>query len=163
MASEWIETLADDIRQKHRDAAQEFGRAQHFAGIIAAQGREYFVALVLCLQENIDSLRRQLQGDAVASDVTLQNIKPGEVKISRERFPWVDARLLHQDETITLDYAKGPGTAGDPALDRKTRSFAFQVASDETVFVQDAFAEPPQKYAKPEDLARYLTELLFGV
>lgn len=162
MASEWVERLAEDIRQRHRDAAQEYGRAQHFAGIISTQGREYFVALVLCLQENVDALRRQLQGDAVASDVTLQNIKPGEVKISRERFPWVDARLLHQDETITLDYAKGPGTTGDPALDRKTRSFAFQVASDETVFVQDAFAEPPQKYAKPEDLARYITELLFG-
>jgi len=162
MAAEWIETLAEDIRQKHRDAAQEFGRAQHFAGIISTQGREYFVALVMCLQENIDSLRRQLQGDAVASDVMLQTIKPGEVKISRERFPWVDARLLHQDETITLDYAKGPGTAGDPGLDRKTRSFAFQVASDETVFVQDAFAEPPQRYAKPADLARYITELLFG-
>jgi hypothetical protein len=163
MAKDWIETLAEDMRQRNRDAAVEYGRAQHFAGIISAQGKEYFVALVLCLQEDIDALRRQLQGDAVASETVLESVKPDEVRIKRARFPWVDARLIHQDETITLDYAKGRGSEGDPALDRKTRSFAFQVASDDTVFVQDAFTEPPRRYTRPEELARSIVELLFGV
>jgi hypothetical protein len=162
MAKDWIETLAEDIRRRNRDAALEYGRAQHFAGIISAQGKQYFVALVLCLQDDIETLRRQLQGDAVASDTALQTIKPDEVRITRARFPWVDARLIHQDETITLDYAKGPGSEEDPALDRKTRSFAFHVGSDGTVVVQDAFAEPSQNYRKPEELARSIVELLFG-
>jgi hypothetical protein len=30
MAKDWIETLAEDIRQRNRDAALEYGRAQHF-------------------------------------------------------------------------------------------------------------------------------------
>lgn len=163
MSKEWVETLAEDIRQRNREAALEYGRAQHFAGIISTAGKEYFVALVYCLQENIDALRRQLQGDPVAAETVVETIKADEVKITRARFPWVDARLVHRDQTITLDYAKGSGAEGDPALERKTRSFAFQVASDDTVFVQDAFAEPPQKYAKPEELARYIVELLFSV
>lgn len=162
MAEDWIETLAEDIRQRNRDAALEYGRSQHFAGIISAQGKEYFVALVLRLQENIEGLRRRLQGDAVASETDLQSVKPDEVRITRARFPWVDARLIHRDETITLDYAKGPGSGGDPALDRKTRSFTFQVEPDDTVFVQDAFAEPPKKFMKPEELARSIVELLFS-
>jgi hypothetical protein len=163
MASEWIETLAEDMRQKNREAALDYGRAQHFAGIIAVQGKEFFVSLVFCLQEYIDGLRRLLQGDPVACETALQTIRHDEVKITRARFPWVDARLLHQDTTIMLDYAKGAGTEGDPAMDRKTRSFEFKVAPDDKVFVQDAFAEQPQRYAKPEDLARLIMELLFGV
>ena len=162
MASEWIESLAEDMRQRNREAALEYGRAQHFAGIIAVQGKEYFVSLVFSLQEYIDGLRRLLQGDPVASETTLQNVKPDEVKITRARFPWVDARLLHQEATIMLDYAKGPGTVGDPAMDRKTHSFEFHVAPDDKVYVQDTFAEQPQRYAKPEDLARSIVEMLFG-
>jgi hypothetical protein len=93
----------------------------------------------------------------------LQTVKPGEVRITRARFPWVDARLVHNEDTIMLDYAKDPGTQGDPGLNRQTRIFAFQIASDEKLFVQDAFADAPQSYRKPEELARYITEVLFAV
>ena len=57
MTQAWIENLADDIKQKNRDAAQDYGRAQHFAGVVAERGKGYFVALVSCLQENVDALR----------------------------------------------------------------------------------------------------------
>jgi hypothetical protein len=38
----------------------------------------------------------------------------------------------------------------------------LRVAADDTLFVEDAFTEPPQQYRKPEDLARHITEILFG-
>jgi len=162
MAKEWIDNLAQDIKQRNHEAAEDYGRAQHYAGIVSTMGREFFVGLVQCLQENVDALRSQLQGDLTASETTVQTIKADEVKITRSRFPWVDARLTHQGDTITLDYAKGPGVEGDPTLDRKTCAFAFRVAPDDTLSVQDAFAEPPQQYLQPEDLARRITELLFA-
>jgi len=163
MSKEWIEKLAQDIKQKNREAAQDYGRAQHHAGIVSSEGKEYFLALVQSLEENIAALRSQLQGDAASAETTVQPIKADELKITRARFPWVDARLTHRDETIALDYAKGPGVAGDPHLDRKTRAFALQVTPDDRLFVEDAFADPPQQYRQPEELARHITELLFAV
>lgn len=162
MAKEWIDDLAQDIKQRNRDAAQEYGRAQHYSGIISAAGKEFFVSLVSSLQDNVGALRNQLQGDPVSADTALQTIQVNEVKITRARFPWVDARLIHRDDTIALDYAKALGLAGDPALDRKARIFTFRVAADDTPFVEDAFAEPAQQYRRPEDLARHITEILFA-
>jgi hypothetical protein len=164
MAKEWIENLAQDIKRRNHEAAQDFGRAQHYAGIVSTQGKEFFVALVLSLQENVDALRSQLQGDLTSSETRVQTTKADDVKVTRSRFPWVDAHLTHHDDTITLDYAKGPGLPGDPALDRKTCAFAFHVASDDTLSVQDAFPDgaAPRDYPHPEDLARRITEILFA-
>jgi hypothetical protein len=161
MAKEWIEKLAEDIRTKNHEAAEEYGRKQHYAEITSTRGREFFVAFVLCLQENIDALRKRLQGDPASCDIVVENSKPDEVKIARARFPWVDARITHEDESITLDYVKGPGLAGDPKMDRKTCAFAFRVAYNDALFVEEAFVGPPQRYEKPEQLARHMTELLF--
>ena len=47
MAKEWIENLAQDIKQKNREAAENYGRTQHYAGVMAEQGKEFFVGLVL--------------------------------------------------------------------------------------------------------------------
>jgi hypothetical protein len=167
MATEWIEKLAEEIKQKNHEAAAEYGRAQHYAGIVSARGKEFFVALVQCLQENVDALRSQLQGDLTASETRVQTSRADEVKITRSRFPWVDARLTHHGETITLEYAKGlgakaPVVEGDAKMDRVTRGFAFEVGADEGLFVRDAFAEPGREYKKPEELARRIMEMLFG-
>jgi hypothetical protein len=162
MATEWIEKLADGIKQKNHEAAEEYGRAQHYAGIVSARGKEFFLALVQYLQEYVDALRGQLQGDLTASETRVQTSPPDEVKITRARFPWVDARLTHQGDTIKLDYAKRPGAEGDPTMDRVTRAFSFQVGADDGLFVRDAFAEPGRVYKKPEDLARQMIEMLFG-
>jgi hypothetical protein len=162
MAKEWIESLAQGIKQRNHEAAEDYGRAQHYAGVISGRGKEFFVALVTCLQENVDGLRSQLQGDLTSSETRVQTTKADEVKITRMRFPWIDAHLTYHDDTIKLDYAKSPGLAGDPALDRKMASFVFRVAPDDTLSVEDAFVDPPRSYAKPEDLGRHITELLFG-
>jgi len=162
MAKEWIEQLATDIKQRNREAAEDYGRAQHYAGIVSTRGKEFFVALVVVLQENVDGLRSQLRGDLTSSETRVQTSKVDEVKITRSRFPWIDAHLSHHDGSILLDYAKGPGLPGDPGLDRKSASFAFKVAPDDTLSVEDAFVDPPRSYAKPEDLGRHITELLFA-
>lgn len=161
MAKEWIEDLAQDIKQRNREAAEEYGRAQHYAGIVADRGREFFVALVSLLQENVDALRGRLQGDPASADTKLHMVNPDEVRISRARFPWVDARVIHRDDSIALDYAKGLGLPGDPSLDRKTHAFVFKVAPDDALLVEDAFTVPPQPYGLPEDLARHIMQLLF--
>jgi hypothetical protein len=163
MTEAWIEDLAQDIKERHREAAQDYGRSEHYAGVVAARGPEYFFALVSSLRQNVDALRGRLQGDPTSADTVLQTIKPDEVKITRARFPWVDARLVHNDDTITLDYAKRLGTAGDPALDRTSCGFVLRVGPDETLFVEEAFAAEPKSYAKPEELARHITEVLFAV
>lgn len=162
MAKEWIDNLADGIRSKNREAAEDFGRKQHYAELIASRGRDYFLSLVDVLQRDVTALRSRLQGDPASAEMQVQTLRPDEVKITRERFPWVDANLRHADGSITLDYAKGSGVNGDPLQDRKTCAFAFQVSPAEELYAEEAFGGPPQKYAQPEDLARQIMVLLFG-
>jgi hypothetical protein len=163
MAKDWIADLAQDIKQKSHAAAEEYGRSQHQAGIVTTQGKPFFTTLVLCLEQDITEIKRQLQGDVTASDTTIQTISPAEIKLTRSRFPWFDARITHQDPIIVLDYAKGLGVAGDPALDRKTCHFTFHVADDDALSIQESFNDNPRQFDQPDELARHIVELLFKV
>ena len=163
MSKEWIEQLAGEIRLKNHEAAERYGRDQHFAGVIAAGAPGFFLALVECLQENVDGIRRQLQGDATAAEMAVERGAANEVRIVRARFPWVDARVTHREETIALDYAKDLGVVGDAKAERTVRGFVFRVAADDRLYVEDAFGDRPVKYETAEELARRITEVLFSV
>lgn len=161
MAQEWIEQIAADIKRKNEQAAEDFARAQHAATVVAEKGKQFFMSMVQSLQQNVDALRAQLQGDPTASETGLQSVRACEVRLTRARFPWVEATLEHQGETITLDYAKTAGAAADTNQDRKQCIFAFRVTAGDTLYVQDAFAAEHAEFQQPEDLARRITEILF--
>lgn len=161
MGKEWIANLAQDIREKGHEAAVNYGRSQHKAEIATTQGKEFFTAFVISLEEDVNEIKRQLQGDVTSSDTTFQTITPIEVRLTRSRFPWFDAHITHQDPDIILDYAKGLGVAGDPALDRKTCHFAFHVDDDDTLSVDEAFNDHPRRFHQPEELAQHIVQLLF--
>lgn len=163
MAKDWIENLAQDIRQKNREAAEAYGREQHKAGIIADLGMPFFTALVSCLEDDVNEIRHQLQGDVTSSETTIQTVNADDVKLTRNRFPWFDAHVTRQDANIVLDYAKGRGIAADPNLNRQTVHFAFEVAKDDTLSIRESFSDNPRQFHKPEELARHIVELLFHV
>jgi hypothetical protein len=162
-AGEWIDRLAADIREKNREAAQAYGRHQHFAEVVDRLGPEFFVRFATQLELDVDALRRRLQGDVTSSETVVQPGKAGELRITRERFPWVDAVVTHRADGILVDYAKGAGLAGDPMLDRKSHAFALRADADDQIYAEDAFGEPPDRYRSPEELARCIMELLFAV
>jgi hypothetical protein len=161
MNKEWITDLAQDIRQKGHEAAEGYGRSQHRAEIVTTQGKPFFTAFVISLEEDVIEIKRQLQGDVTASDTVFHSISPTEVKLTRDRFPWVDAHITHKDPIIVLDYAKGLGIAGDPALDRKICHFTFHAADDDTLSLQESFGEVPRHFHRPEEFAQHVIELLF--
>ena len=162
MAEVWIEALAEEIKRKNQEAAEHYGRAQHSAGVIADKAKPFFVALVQALQQNVDALRTQLQGDLTASETGVQSVRACEVKVTRARFPWVDATVEHHGDTITVDYARASGSGGDPAQDRKVSTYAFRVTPDDALYIEDAFGAQPAKYDDPGALARQITETLFA-
>lgn len=163
MAADWIENLARDIKQKNHEAAENYGREQHIAGIITDRGMPFFTAVVSCLEADVAEIRGQLQGDLTSSDTTVQIVSPSAVKLIRSRFPWFDAHLTYQGANIVLDYAKARGVAGDPNLDRKTVHFAFNVANDDSFSIQEAFRDNPQLFQTPDELAKHIIRLLFEV
>jgi len=163
MEKQWISDLADDIRQKGHEAAEDYGRAQHRAEIITTQGRTFFLVFAASLEENVKEVKRELQGDVTASDTTFQTTNHTEVKLTRARFPWFDARIVLQYPAILLDYAKGPGVAGDPSQDRKTCVFTFQVNGNDDLFIEESFGENPKEFRRPEELAQRITQLLFHI
>jgi len=162
MAEEWIDKLAGKIREKNREAAQLYGRDQHYADVISRLGPEFFVRLSAQLEQDVEALRRKLQGDVTSAETTVQTSTVGEVRITRERFPWVDATVTHRDDSILADYAKSAGLAGDPQLDRKSRAYVLRTGGDDRLYAEEAFAERPERFDTPEDLARSIVELLFG-
>jgi hypothetical protein len=161
MGKEWIANLAQDIQQKDHEAAENYGRSQHQSEIVTTQGKPFFTAFVISLEEDVNEIKRQLQGDVTSSDTVFQTVNPAEVKLTRSRFPWFDARITHQDPIIILDFAKGLGVAGDPTLDRKTCHFAFHVADDDALSIQESFGDDPKRFHQPDDLAQYVVQLLF--
>lgn len=164
MAEDWIEKLAADIREKNREAAQAYGRKQHYAEVVGRLGAEFFVKLSSQLEQDVAALRRRLQGDVTSAETAVQPVRAGEVRITRERFPWVDATVSHKDDTILVDYARTAGLAGDPQLDRKTRAFVLRAApAEDRLYAEDGFEERPARYDSPEELARCIVELLFGI
>lgn len=160
MDQEWIEQIAGEIKRKNQEAAENFNRSQHAAAVIAEKGKPFFVSMVQSLQQNVDSLRTKLQGDITAAETGLQTVRACEVKVTRARFPWVDATLEHHGETITLDYAKNAGTAGDNQ-ERKQNTYTFRVGPEDTVYVQDSFGAEHAAFWEPETLAQCITEILF--
>jgi hypothetical protein len=164
MDREWVEKLAGEIKQKNHEAAERYGRDQHYAGIIAEGGGGFFVALVERLQENVEGIRRVLQGDATAAEMGVERgAGAHEIRITRARFPFVDARVIHHADTITLDYAKDAGVAGGVKAERTVRGFVFRVGTDDGLYVEDGFADRPGRYETAEELARKITEILFSV
>jgi hypothetical protein len=161
MDKEWIANLAQDIKQKGHEAAEDYGRSQHQAEIATTQGKLFFIDFLTSLEDDINEIKRQLQGDVTSSDTIFQTISPTEVKLTRSRFPWFDAHITHQDPIIVLDYAKGLGVAGDPTLDRKACHFAFHVDDDDVLSIQESFKDNPRRFHQPEALARHIVELLF--
>ncbi len=165
MTQDWIAALAQDIKQKNHEAAEEYGRAQHRASIVAHGGPAFFAELVTCVQQDVAELRSELQGDVTSADIAVQAVSFLQLKLTRSRFPWVDAQLTYQDSGIILQFAKGIGTPADPSLtpDRITRNFTLVANPDDTLHAEDTFAEPPIQYPHPQDLARRITEILFSV
>lgn len=165
MSKAWIENLADEIKDKGRDAAESYGRDQHRAGIVAAEGKVFFTALVSCLEQDVAEIRSQLQGSAVSCETSVVKDGPAQVKLIRDRFPWFDATLKHEGETIVLDYARGRGAAGDKSLlasaERQTACFAFQVDAQDGLSTTESFGDDPQTFQQPEELAKHIIELLF--
>jgi hypothetical protein len=164
MAKEWIEKLTQEIKDKNREAALEFGRRQHQNDVIANQGRIFFSDMVRALEDNFTQIRRLLQGDPTSAEIATATTGATQVRLTRSRFPWFDAHITHDEGKIILEYAKELGIAGDPAL-AQTRSliFDFKVAPDDKLSVQDAFGDTPQTYATPEELAERITGTLFQV
>ena len=162
MAKPWIEDLVNNIKQNNHEAAENYGREQHNAAIIADLGMPFFTTLVSCLEEDFAEIRRQLQGDLTSSDTNVQIINSNDVKLTRSRFPWFDAHVIHQDANIVLDYAKARGVAGDPNLDRKTVHFAFHVAANDAFSIQESFSDNPRYFQTPGELAKHIVELLFA-
>jgi hypothetical protein len=164
MAKEWIEQLAQEIKEKNREAAEEFGRQQHQNDIIETQGRTFFTDMVRALEDNFTQIRRLLQGDPTSAEIATATTGATQVRLTRTRFPWFDAHITHGEGKITLEYAKERGVVADETLSaKKTLIFDFKVAPDDKLWVEDAFGDIPQKYAVPEDLAERITEILFAV
>jgi hypothetical protein len=165
MGKVWIASLAEEIKTKGREAAESYDRDQHRAGIIAAEGKVFFTALTMNLEQDLSEIRSQLQGSAVSCETSLVKDGPSQVRLIRSRFPWFDATLKHDDASITLEYAQGRGAAVAPNLrattELRTVHYAFEVDGLDRLSVAEAFGDEQLRFEQAEGLAKHILELLF--
>jgi hypothetical protein len=165
MGKPWIEQLAAEVKSKGRDAAESYGRDQHNAGIVAAQGKIFFTSLLQCIEQDVSEIRGQLQGSAVSCETSVVKEGPTQIRLIRERFPWFDATLKHDDMNIVFDYVQGRGMSGDKKLfastNRQTIHFAFSVDRHDGLSVIPSFEQDSTSFEQPEMLSKYILELLF--
>jgi hypothetical protein len=164
MSRAWIEQLAENIKQKDREAANAYGREQHRLGVVNARGHEFFALVAQALEVDFSEIKARLQGDVTASETSIETNGFNQVMMARSRFPWFDAVLKYEQATIVLDYAQGKGVGADPktVVDRQVTVFTFVVAEDDALSVEEGFGEHPQPFTEPEDLAQHIMEILFA-
>ncbi len=167
MSKEWIESLADGLKEKGREAAESYATEQHREGIIAAEGKVFFTALVMELEQDIAEIRSKLQGSAIACETSVNRDSPTAIRLTRSRFPWFDATLKHDESVLLLEYVQGRGVPGDQTLstgtDRQVVSFSFGVDARDRLTVAETFGEASRQFEQPAALAQYIVELLFKV
>jgi hypothetical protein len=161
MGKEWIANLAQDIKQKGHEAAESYGRSQHQAEIATTQGKLFFTDFVISLEDDVNEIKRQLQGDATSSDTIFQTITPSEVKLARSRFPWFDAVSPTRIPSSSSTTPKASESQPIPPSIKKTCHFAFHVDDDDVLSVHESFGDNPRQFHQPEELARHIVELLF--
>jgi hypothetical protein len=166
MSRAWIEQLAENIKQKDREAANAYGREQHRLGVVNARGHEFFAVVAQALEVDFSEIKARLQGDVTASETSIETNGFNQVMMARSRFPWFDAVLKYEQATIVLDYAQGKGVGGDPkiasSIGRQVTVFTFAVAEDDALSAEEGFGEHPKGFTEPEDLARHIMEILFA-
>lgn len=167
MSREWIESLASGLKEKGREPAEAYARKQHQDGIIGAEGKVFFTALVMNLEQDVAEVRSQLQGSAISCETSLTRESPTQVRLNRGRFPWFDATLRHDEASVILEYVQGRGLPGGQSLvngaDRQVISFSFLVDAQDRLSVSEAFGKAPCEFKEPQDLARSIVERLFKV
>ncbi|WP_263382108.1 hypothetical protein [Granulicella arctica] len=167
MGKEWIEQLAGDLKEKGRDAAESYGREQHRAGIIDAEGKVFFLAAVAAIEQDFTEIRSQLQGSPISCETSIVRTGPAEVKLTRSRFPWFDATLKHNDADVTLDYARGRGVAPDKVIEDTTEHtlahYSFQVDPQDKMTLGESFGDAPKSFETADEFSKHIVELLFKV
>ncbi len=163
MSKPWIDALAEETKQGGREAAEAYGREQHRAGIVDEQGKPFFTALVFALEQDFAEMRSRLQGSAVACETAVHRISATEVHLARARFPWFEAALRHDGDTVALDYTGGRGVTETNAasVERHSARFMFQVDGQDKLSIAESFAEKPLSFHEPDELSKHITGLLF--
>jgi hypothetical protein len=148
---------------------QAGARRQH---IINEQGPAFYKETIGALDRDIKSLTEDLAGDITSFPTTVQvQGDAGEpnapVYITRQACPAVNANLNLQlsQEQISLSYLKvNPGPIAEGQEHQYLSvMFRFEVGEHDGPYLVGPFGENPKTFHNPDQLARYIMELLFIV
>ena len=89
MTQAWIENLAEDIKQKNRDAYAGLRPCPTLRRLVAMNAAKGVLAFVSCLQEeSVDALRHRLPGRSHFSRHYLPGDQAGRGEENHANFPW---------------------------------------------------------------------------
>jgi len=170
--SDWIKHLARRIQEKDSETAKDIKAGERRQHLINEQGPAFYKEMIGALDRDIQSLTANLAGDITSFPTTVQtqgdgDIPNGPVYITRHACPAVSANLSLQipQEQMSLSYLKvepGPIAEGQEHQ-YLSLIFRFEVGEYDGPYVVLPFGENPKTFQTPDQLARYIMELLFMV
>ena len=157
MHEEWLQRLANDIREKEHKAAEEAARARVRIQLLTAKGPVFWKAFADSLHENVLALRNLLEGDVTLTEGPLSfTFDPvtQQVQLAKAAFPAVQlAAVPHfEEETAEITY-RSPGSGGEPA----SMACRFGFTPDTRLMMHlDGRA-----FGSPAEAATFITDRLF--
>jgi hypothetical protein len=116
------------------------------------------------MQRDLKIMEDDLKDNAASFPTSISMSGPVLSSISRQACPFVGAtlQLMIQQEQMTLTGTTGNPTQGSAAR-QHSMAFRFEVGENDGVFVVEPFGENSKKFHHPDELAKYIIELLFNL
>jgi hypothetical protein len=165
MAEEWLKKLAEQIKAKDHEAAEEVARAVHQLEIIEHHGPVFWRSFTGFLKKYVNDMIEDLEADVtlregkLSCDVDLGNSK---IDIRKAAFPYVQfsATPQYNQRIATIVYATvNPMATQNQSIGTTNMPCHFEVTNHDKVFLH----LDGKEFHEPQEAAKHVMEKLFTI
>jgi hypothetical protein len=162
MAEEWLRALAQQIKHRDHDAAEQFARQRHVQEIVAEHGPVFWRSFADFLAKYVDEIKADFHEDITLREGPLTfSFTNNQISIKKAAFPFVEfnATPQFQNGGVGITYrVNNPQqtVAGRAAMSMPCR---LEVSQDNKVFLQ----LDGQPFQEPGQAAQHIMQKLFTI
>ncbi len=157
MTEEWLQRLANQIKDRERKRAEEAAQTRRRVELLKQKGPAFWKAFCDSLQNSVGELKNLLEGDVTLMEGPLTfgfNSATSQVDLAKAAFPVVRFSALPNFEREVADITYLPAGATTPAAQMACQ---FQIGGDGRLIMR----LDGRGFSNPVDAATFVMERLF--